>query len=152
MPGQPLLMVFGLISGLLVGGGGWFFLDFFVAGEFSSLLEQAVINSPLIHTCADLAKSPASRLAAILPPWIGSGYFRLNENAFLIGLGHIRAAVCFLATTLLHLWLRTKPLPPLCYFLVLTTVIVWGLSRLSFFLDAFRIPLFVPIVLWLSVA
>jgi Patatin-like phospholipase len=66
--------------------------------------------------------------------------------------GHIRAAVCFLATTLLYWWLRTKRLAPLCYFLLLTTVIVWSLSGLSFFLDAFRIPLFVPIVLWLSVA
>jgi hypothetical protein len=48
--------------------------------------------------------------------------------------------------------LRTKRLAPLCYFLLLTTVIVWGLSGLSFFFDAFRIPLFVPVVLWLSVA
>jgi hypothetical protein len=52
----------------------------------------------------------------------------------------------------LYLWLKTKRLTPLCYFLLLTTVIVWSLSGLSFFLDAFRIPLFFPILLWLSVA
>ena len=56
------------------------------------------------------------------------------------------------SSTLLYLWLRTKRLAPLCYFLLLTTVIVWGLSGLSFFFDAFRIPLFAPVVLWLSVA
>jgi hypothetical protein len=136
-------MLCGLVSG---------FLDFFVAREILSLLDQAVISSPLIHACADLAKSPVSQAAAILPPWISSGYFRLDENAFLIEPGHIRAAVSFVASTLLYWWLRTKRLAPLCYFLLLTTVIVWSLSGLSFFLDAFRIPLFVPIVLWLSIA
>ena len=145
-------MVCGLISGLLVGVGAWFFLDFFVAREILFLLGQAVNGSPLIHACADLAKSPVSQLAAILPPWISSGYFRLDENTFVIESGHIRAAVCFAASSLLYLWLRTKRLAPLCYFLLLTTVIVWGLSGLSFFFDAFRIPLFVPVVLWLSVA
>jgi hypothetical protein len=145
-------MVCGLISGLLVGVGAWLFLDFFVAREILSLLDQAVISSPLIQACADLAKSPVSQLAAILPPWISSGYFRLDENAFVIEPGHIRAAVCFLASGLLYLWLRTKRLAPLSYFLLLTTVIVWSLSGLSFFFDAFRIPLFVPIVLWLSFA
>jgi hypothetical protein len=145
-------MVCGLMFGFLVGVGAWLFLDFFVAREILSLLDRAVIGSPLIHACADLAKSPVSQVAAFLPPWISSGYLRLDENAFVIQSGHIRAAVCFLATTLLYVWLRTKRLAPLCYFLLLTTVIVWGLSGLSFFFDAFRIPLFVPIVLWLSVA
>src|SRR5258708_98038 len=145
-------MVCDLISGLLVGVGAWLFLDFFVAREILFLLDRAVSSSPLIHACADLAKSPVSQLAAILPPWISSGYFRLDETAFVIEPGHIRAAVCFLASSLLYLWLRTKRLPSLCYFLLLTTVIVWSLSGLSFFFDAFRIPLFVPIVLWLSVA
>jgi hypothetical protein len=145
-------MVCGVTSGLLVGVGAWLFLDFFVAREILFLLDRAIIGSPLIHACADLAKSPVSQLAAILPPWISRGYFRLDENAFVIEPGHIRAAVCFLATTLFYLWLRTKRLAPLCYFLLLTTVTVWGLSGLSFFFDAFRIPLFVPVVLWLSVA
>jgi hypothetical protein len=130
-------MLCGLVSGFLVGMGAWVFLDFFVAREILSLLDQAVISSPLIHACADLAKSPVSQAAAILPPWISSGYFRLEGKAFVIEPGHIRAAVCFLATTLLYVWLRTKRLAPLCYFLLLTTVIVWGLSGLSFFLDAF---------------
>jgi hypothetical protein len=43
-------------------------------------------------------------------------------------------------------------LAPLCYFLLLSTVTVWGLSGLSFFFDAFRIPLFVLVVLWIFVA
>lgn len=145
-------MVCGLTSGLLVGVGGWLFLDFFVAREILFLRGQAIIGSPLVYACADLAKSPVSTLAAILPPWISSGYFRLDEGALVIEPGHIRAAVCFLASSSLYLWLRTKRLAPLCYFLLLTTVIVWGLSELSFFFDAFRIPLFVPVVLWLSVA
>ena len=144
-------MVYGLISGFLVGVGAWLFLNFFVAREIFSLLDQALASSPLIHTCADLVKSPISQLAAILPS-CSSGYFRLDGNALVIEPGHVRAAVCFLATTLLYVWLRTRRLAALCYFLLLTTVLVWGLSGLSFFLDAFRIPLFVPIVLWLSVA
>jgi hypothetical protein len=134
------------------GSGSVVFSGLLRSGEILFLLDRAVISSPLIHACADLAKSPISQSAVILPPWISSGYFRLDENAFVIEPGHIRAAVCFLASSLLYLWLRTKRLPSLCYFLLLTTVIVWSLSGLSFFFDAFRIPLFVPIVLWLSVA
>jgi hypothetical protein len=145
-------VIFGLIAGFFVGAGARAFLEFFVARQILSLLDQAVVRSTLVHACGDLVKSPVSWLASILPPWISSGYFRLDKNAFLIEPGHIRAAVSFVATTLLYLWLRTKRLAPLCYFLLLTTVILWSLSGLSFFLDAFRIPLFVPILLWLSVA
>jgi hypothetical protein len=60
-------MLCGLVFGFLVGMGAWVFLDFFVAREILSLVDQAVISSPLIHACADLAKSPVSQAAAILP-------------------------------------------------------------------------------------
>ena len=145
-------VICGLIAGFFLGVAARAFLEFFVAGQILSLLGQAVVRSILLHACDDLVKSPVSWLASILPSCISSGYFRLDENAFLIEPGHIRAAVSFVASTLLYLWLKTKRLTPLCYFLLLTTVIVWSLSGLSFFLDAFRIPLFVPILLWLSVA
>jgi Patatin-like phospholipase len=145
-------VICGLIAGFFVGAGAWAFLEFFVARQILSLLDQAVVRSTLVHACGDLVKSPVAWLASILPPWMSSGYFRLDKNAFLIEPGHIRAAVSFVATTGLYSWLRTKRLAPLCYFLLLTTVILWSLSGLSFFLDAFRIPFFVPILLWLSVA
>ena len=65
----------------------------------------------------------------ILPArWISSGYFKLDKSIFVIEPGHIRAAVCFLATSLLYFWLRTKRLAPLCYFLLLMTALVLGLS------------------------
>jgi hypothetical protein len=145
-------VICGLIAGVFLGVVARAFLEFFVARQILSLLDQAVFRSTLVHACGDLVKSPVSWLASILPPYISSGYFRLGENAFLVEPGHIRAAVSFVASTLLYLWLKTKRLAPLCYFLLLTTVIVWSLSGLSFFLDAFRIPLFIPILLWLSVA
>jgi hypothetical protein len=145
-------ILYGLISGCLAGVGAWLFLDFVVARKIPFLLEQAGNISPVIHACLDWVKSTLSKLANVLPRWISSGYFRLDKSASVIEPGHIRAAVCFLATTLLYYWLRTKRLSPLCYFLLLMTVLVWALSGLAFFLDAFRIPLFVPIVLWLSVA
>jgi hypothetical protein len=145
-------VICGLIGGFFVGVGAWVFLEFFVARQILSLLDQTGARSALAHACGDLVKPPVSWLASTLPPWISSGYFRLEENVFLIEPGHIRAGVSFVATTLLYLWLKTKRLAPLCYFLLLTTVIVWSLSGLSFFLDAFRIPLFVPILLWLSIA
>jgi hypothetical protein len=145
-------MVYGLISGFLVGVGAWLFLDFVVAREIPLLLDKAGTVSPLIQVCFDWVKSTTSALAGILPSWLRSGYFRVDGNLWVVEPGHIRAAVCFLATTLLYFWLKTKQLTPLCYVLLLITVLVWGLSGLSFFLDAFRIPLFVPILFWLSVA
>ena len=56
-------MIYGLISGFLVGVGAWLFLDFFVAREILSLLDQAVTSSPLIHACADLVKSALSQIS-----------------------------------------------------------------------------------------
>ena len=149
-PKIRMRILYGLISGFLVGVGAWLLLDFVVARRVSFLLREAGTISPVIHACSDWVKSMLSKLAVVLPRWISSGYFRLDKSIFVIEPGHIRAAVCLLATSLLYFWLRTKRLAPLCYFLLLMTVLVWGLSGLSFFLDAFRVPLFVPILLWLS--
>jgi len=55
------------------GSGSVAFLDFFVAREILFLLDRAIIGSPLVHASADLARSPVSTLAAVLPPWISSG-------------------------------------------------------------------------------
>jgi hypothetical protein len=150
-PKRRTRILYGLIFGFLVGVGAWLLLDFVVSRRILFLLREADTISPVIHACFDWVKSMLSKLAVVLPRWISSGYFRLDKSIFVIEPGHIRAAVCFLATSLLYFWLRTKRLAPLCYFLLLMTVLVWGLSGLSFFLDAFRVPLFVPILLWSSV-
>jgi len=93
-------VICGLIAGFFLGVAARAFLEFFVAGQILSLLGQAVVRSILLHACDDLVKSPVSWLASILPSCISSGYFRLDENAFLIEPGHIRAAVSFVASTL----------------------------------------------------
>jgi hypothetical protein len=62
----------------------------------------------VIHACLDWVKSMLSKFAVVLPRWISSGYFRLDKSTFVIEPGHIRAAVCFLATSLLYFWLSQQ--------------------------------------------
>jgi hypothetical protein len=135
-------MVYGLISGFLLGVGAWLFLDFVLAREIPLLLDKAGTVSPLIQEILDWGKATISELAGILPPWLRSGYFRVDGNVWVIEPGHIRAAVCFLATTLLYFWLKTKQLTPLCYVLLLITVLVLGPFRALIFPRCFSDPAF----------
>lgn len=91
-------VVYGLISGFLMGIGAWLFLDFVVAREIPLLLDKAGTVSPLIKVCFDWVKGTISELAGILRQWLMSGYFRLDGIVSVIAPGHIRAPVCFLAT------------------------------------------------------
>jgi Patatin-like phospholipase len=44
---------------------------------------------------------------------------------------------------------ETAPvIPTLCLLLILAMMLCWGLSALTFFLDRFRIPVLVPLVIW----
>src|ERR1700740_3750839 len=120
-------VICGLITGFFLGVGARAFLEFFGARQILSLLDQAVIRSTLLYACGDSVKSPVSWLASILPSYMSSGYFRLGEKAFLIEPGHIQAAVSFVASTLLYLWLKPKRLAPFLFFFLFLPVGVGGL-------------------------
>ena len=62
---------------------------------------------------------------------------------------HIFAAAAFIFFALISVWVYKSLLPPICYVLLLVTVLIWLVSGLTFFFDAYRVPVLVPLVLFL---
>jgi hypothetical protein len=111
-------------------------------------------------------RNPAPRLAGritalfrLFPEDIWRGYFAYhNHQVVSILPGHGLAAILFLLTLLLYVlvgiskfvWLSYfSYFPALAYALLLLMVLCWGLSGFAFFLDRFRIPVLLPLLLWL---
>ena len=100
------------------------------------------------------------RLARLLfPENVGRGYFEYRPDGSItwIRRGHLMALFLCALTLGLYLWFGESdfrrltsglsPLvPTLCYVLLLATLLCWGLSFAAFFLDRYRIPVFVLLV------
>lgn len=90
----------------------------------------------------------------------GRGYLEYeNGEAVSILPGHVAAAVLLVLTLLLYAvtgWVKYKGLgdpplfPALSYILLLAMLLCWVLSGAAFFLDRYRIPLLVPLLVWLG--
>lgn len=113
-------------------------------------------------------RNPASRFAEKIvrlfrrvPEAIGRGYFEYaNNHVVSILPGHVLAIILFLLTVLLYavvglyksVHLGGPPVfPTLGYALLLLMLLCWGLSGAAFFLDRFRIPVLIPLLMLLFV-
>ena len=98
-------------------------------------------------------------LAQNLPEKFGGGYFEYERGRPVYVLpGQGAAAVVFILFVLFYVfvgvigyWRLDSPpiFPTLGYVLLLLMLMCWGLSGLAFFLDRFRVPVIVPLLLWL---
>lgn len=96
------------------------------------------------------------RLFGWVPENVGRGYFKYkNGEVRYILPGHGSAATLFVLTFVLYAlfgifkFLRlgeTPSFPTLAYILLLLMLLCWGLSGLAFFLDRFRIPVIIPLL------
>jgi Patatin-like phospholipase len=99
-----------------------------------------------------------------LPPYLGRGYRDYASGGVLSGHGLALslAVTALLLYALIGLmkyawlgesfsirWLAWLALPSLAYVLLLLQLLCLGLSALSFFLDRYRIPVLIPLALWL---
>jgi hypothetical protein len=103
-----------------------------------------------------IANSPRRFLGGV-----GRGYAEYDRNGRVISVlpGHLAALVLLVLTFVFYVavgivkYLRfgEPPLfPTLSYILLLAMLLCWALSGAAFFLDRYRIPILVPLLLWLS--
>jgi hypothetical protein len=127
------------------------------------------LNNPLKPLLITLAKrNPApgmadwiTRLFHGVPESLGRGYFEYENNQIVSVLpGHAGALVLFLLTLVLYAAVgfykyarlgAALYFPTLSYVLLLLMLLCWALSGLAFFLDRFRIPVALPLLLWLVI-
>jgi hypothetical protein len=101
-------------------------------------------------------------LELVFPKNVGRGYFEYGTDGNIVWIrrGHLGALVLFALTLGLYfafgeidfrrLTHGQLPLfPTLCSVLLLATLLCWGFSMAAFFLDRFRIPVFIPLVVLL---
>lgn len=92
---------------------------------------------------------------------VGPGYVEYDWNGRVISVlpGHVAALVLLVLTFVFYAaigivkYLRfgEPPLfPALSYVLLLAMLLCWALSGASYFLDRYRIPILIPLLLWLS--
>lgn len=92
---------------------------------------------------------------------VGSGYLEYDENGRATSVlpGHVAALVLLVLTLIFYVAigvvkyrrLGEPPLfPTLSYVLLLAMLLCWALSGATFFLDRYRIPILIPLLLWLS--
>jgi hypothetical protein len=95
---------------------------------------------------------------------VGRGYYAeydRNGRVALILPGHVAALVLLVLTFVLyvavgivkyHRFGEPPLFPTLSYILLLAMLLCWALSGAAFFLDRYRIPVLIPLVLWLSLS
>jgi hypothetical protein len=133
-------IILGFIAGALLGAVLWLVVD-----AITGCLHDYCITMnppfPLIQRIRSGLRQ--------MPMWLWQGYLSPTDATFDVESNHLGAFIGFVLSASVYLWFRKRLLPPICYLLLLLTLLVWGLSGLSFFLDTFRVPLLVPVALWL---
>jgi hypothetical protein len=136
-------IVLGFMTGALLGAALWLVVDA-VTGFFHNSFITMNPAFPLIQRIRSGLRQ--------MPTWLWQGYLRPTNTTFDVESNHLGAFIGFVLSSSVYLWFRKRFIPPVCYLLLLLTMLVWGLSGLSFFLDTFRVPLMVPVALWLVFA
>jgi hypothetical protein len=104
----------------------------------------------------------AAELLRKIPGDLGRGYIDYQDRTSGLPLlsGHISAATLFILFLLVYLvvgylaspwrgW--SMGIPSLAYVLLLLTMLNWGLSGITFFLDRYRIPVLMTVGVWLFI-
>jgi hypothetical protein len=85
-----------------------------------------------------------------IPSWLGRGYLEMRDGRVSFLKSHKHAAVALfvagLAYFIVFFWCQKTAPPSLCSLLLLLILAIWFLSGLGFFLDAYKIPVFISIL------
>jgi hypothetical protein len=123
----------------------------FLVGQAIIWLLNLTLCSNLPPPMVDSVQGFQSWIRRWLPPQLWKGYIgqggQLGTEASQIGL-----LILLLASFYSYWRLRRIKLPPLCCIALLTIVLVWLFSGFAFFFQIFRVPTFLPVVVWLLVS
>jgi hypothetical protein len=137
--------------------------DFFVptrqtSADADTLLNRARRHEPKRHW----VQAATTIIYKVLPEEARTGYIgQFEDRSILILPGHLAAGVLLMVTFAFYLgvgmlmyglayltgWAILAFVPTLCYLLLLTMFLCWGLSGLAFFFDRYRIPVLIPLIL-----
>ena len=126
---------------------------------------------PVLDKARRLDPSPAalagwitSLIRKLLKPYEGRGYVSHDEEGRVVSIqpGHVMALALLALTLIAYLligWADFRRLkngepplvPTLSHVLLLAILLCWLLSSAAFFLDRYRIPVLVPVLLWLGI-
>jgi hypothetical protein len=137
----------GFLAGLIFGAGLYAVVSF---GIWHMLPGSP---SSGVKVFAALAGTPAFRLPLInrpAPKQLWRGYLILQEGKLSVLRPHIAAALSLLTLVIVYVAVRQAPLPPLSYLILLVAILVWLCSGIAFFFDTYRIPLVLPLVIWIT--
>ncbi|MGA8654738.1 MAG: hypothetical protein WB586_01190 [Chthoniobacterales bacterium] len=89
-----------------------------------------------------------------VPAWLGRGYLHETKKGAVVLPDQFRAVAALVVFALFYLvfFSVAVPLPALCYLLLLLIIFIWLLSGLAFFLDSYRIPLLIALILLVCLA
>jgi patatin-like phospholipase len=134
-------LVFGKVTGILLGAALWYILtiavrDFFSAPRLSALIEHRVA-AWIPHNEPGYLDGHTSTPTMQARHLFATYQLLLALSAYLVyGLASV-----------LHIPYLGGRAPTLSLVLMLLTLICWGLSGIAFFLDRYRIPLLLPLAL-----
>src|SRR5262249_2328388 len=80
------------------------------------------------------------------------GYIALDPDTGGIELMHFGALIFLLISIAFYYFLHRSFSVPISYLLLLMVVATWALAALSFWLDFYRVPLLIPVGIWLLFA
>jgi hypothetical protein len=156
--GPKLEVALGLVAGLAVG------FAVFAIIQFVELNVRKLPTAPLLwiwqqflHPSVDPVSLVAPKGGFFLfgrtnppvPVWLGRGYLYETTKGAAVLKDHFRAIAALVVFAVLYLvfFIAPVPLPALCYLLLLLIIFIWLLSNLAFFLDSYRVPLLIPLIL-----
>src|SRR5215207_3923241 len=123
-------------------------------------LTRPFIDRASRYNPAGRAADIVIRLLSWIPEQVGRGYFMYRDGKVAAILpGHVLATTMLSISFIFYVAvgvakyarLGSEPyLPTLCYVLLLLMVLCWVLSGLGFFLDRWRVPVLIPLLLWLT--
>jgi Patatin-like phospholipase len=159
---QMLRITLGLLVGLVAGFVLFAVLQYFDTKTGKEKFRFARLSHRLLKRReSELPKTPLLGesnnqllwFGIPIPSWLGRGYFEERHGSLKLLRGH-RYALFVLAIAIAvylffyvgNLFRFLPPPPALCSLLLFLIIFIWLLSGLSFFLDAYRIPLFVSLV------
>lgn len=127
-------------------------------GILAAFLLLWAINAATPTRMTALSKGPMNRWAVwfVSHPKLSEGYLESENDGHQLRPGHVRAVILLVVSLSIYiavgyakeLRIGYQPIvPTLAYLLLLLALMCWGLAGMAFFLDRYRIPVFLPLLI-----
>lgn len=104
---------------------------------------------------------PVKKFYRRVPSYLGRGFLLYDEEETVLNTGYIMAAAWFVFILVTYItiaigwkyeWKIVSNIKTISYFILLLTLLCWGFSALAFFLDRYRFPVSLLIVIYFLIS